>query len=272
MTKDHSRSPSLRVTRGDLPTQLANLIGRRILNGELKPGDQLPPEAELLAQTGVSRTTMREAVKLLVSKGLIEAKPKSGTRVRPSSDWSLLDPTVLRWQFDNRDDLKELLLLFEIRRLIEPEAAALAASRGTNAKRLAIGQAYEALEGSSQTQVNLIEADVGFHIAVLNAAENKYLLSLGTVIEMAIKSTARFSRMRPGGLQHSLPLHRSVYDSILAERPEVARAHMRALLDDAQEDMRMVLERREANPADTPAEHARASKTHGSVGSKPDAF
>ena len=247
MTKDDQKKPSLRVTRGDLPTQLANLVGRRILNGELKPGDQLPPEAQLLEETGVSRTTMREAVKLLVSKGLVEAKPKSGTRVRPSTDWSLLDPTVLRWQFDNRDDLKELLLLFEIRRLIEPEAAALAAARSTDAKRDAIGIAYDALVVSSETQINLIEADVGFHLSVLNAAENKYLLALGTVIEMAIKSTARFSRLRPGGLKHSLPMHKTVYDSILSHRPEVARAHMRALIDDAQEDMRMVLEQREAN-------------------------
>lgn len=245
MTKDSKRKESLRVTRGDLPTQLANLIGRRILNGELRPGDQLPPETELLEESGVSRTTMREAIKLLVSKGLVEAKPKFGTRVRPSTDWSLLDPTVLRWQFDNRDDLEELLLLFEIRRLIEPEAAALAAARGTNAKRDAIGKAYDALAVSSETQFNLIEADVDFHLAVLNAAENKYLLALGTVIEIAIKSTARFSRLRPGGLQHALPLHKTVYDSIVSRRPEVARAHMRALIDDAQEDMQMVLEQRE---------------------------
>lgn len=245
MTKDGQKKASLRVTRGDLPTQLANLIGRRILNGELRPGDQLPPETELLQETGVSRTTMREAVKLLVSKGLVEAKPKSGTRVRPSTEWSLLDPTVLRWQFDSRDDLHELLLLFEIRRLIEPEAAALAAARSSKAHSKAIGAAYDALAISSETQINLIEADVAFHLAVLKAAENKYLLALGTVIEMAIKSTARFSRQRPGGLQHSLPMHKTVYDSILMQRPEVARAHMRALLDDAQEDMKMVLARRD---------------------------
>lgn len=253
MKKDGQKKPSLRVTRGDLPTQLANLIGRRILNGELLPGDQLPPETELLQETGVSRTTMREAIKLLVSKGLVEAKPKSGTRVCPSTDWSLLDPTVLRWQFDNRDDLEELLLLFEIRRLIEPEAAALAAARGTEAKRQAIGVAYDALEKSSETQINLIEADVAFHLSVLNAAENKYLLALATVIEMAIKATARFSRLRPGGLQHSLPMHKTVYDSIISQRPEVARAHMRAMIDDAQEDMRMVLERREASVRPTKA-------------------
>lgn len=250
MTKNGHGKASLRVTRGDLPTQLANLIGRRILNGELRPGDQLPPETELLHETGVSRTTMREAIKLLVSKGLVEAKPKSGTRVRPNSDWSLLDPTVLRWQFDNRDDLAELLLLFEIRRLIEPEAAALAAARSTEAKREAIGHAYDALVVSSETQFNLIEADVKFHLSVLQAAENKYLLALGTVIEMAINATARFSRLRPGGLRHSLPLHKEVYDLILAHRPDVARAHMRALIDDAQEDMRMVLERRKAEGPD----------------------
>jgi len=269
MTGETEKKPSLRVTRGDLPTQLANLIGRRILNGELRPGDQLPPETELLAQTGVSRTTMREAVKLLVSKGLVEAKPKFGTRVRPGTDWNLLDPTVLRWQFDNRDDLDELLLLFEIRRLIEPEAAALAAARSTDVKREAIGKAYDALDVSSRTQVNLIEADVNFHLSVLDAAENKYLLSLGTVIEMAIKSTARFSRLRPGGLQHAMPMHKTVYESILSQRPEVARAHMRALIDDAQEDMRMVLERRETNVADVQTADGRALKARAGGTSKP---
>ncbi|MFN3605986.1 MAG: FadR/GntR family transcriptional regulator [Cypionkella sp.] len=243
MTQSEPKKQSLRVIRGDLPTQLANMIGRRILNGELRPGDQLPAETELLEQTGVSRTTMREAIKLLVSKGLVEAKPKFGTRVRPSTDWSLLDPTVLRWQFDNRSDLHELLLLFEIRRIIEPEAAALAAQRGKAAKTAAIGRAYDTMAAASQTQINLIEADVAFHLAVLDAAENKYFLALGTMIEMAITATARFSRQRPGGLQHALPAHKTVYDSILSQRPEVARAQMRALIDDAQEDMKMVLAR-----------------------------
>jgi len=205
---------SLCVVHGDLPKQLANMIGRCILNGELRPGDQLPPEAEFPGASAVSRATMLEAIKLLVSKGLVEAKPKLGIRVRPSKYWSLLDPTQLPWQFDSHDDIHELVSLFEVRRPLEPEAAALTATRGTETKLSAIGVAYGALEKSSEAQINVIESDVAFHLAVLGAAEDKYLLALGTVIEMAMKSTAQIARQRPGGLRHALALHKAVYDAI----------------------------------------------------------
>ncbi len=158
----------------------------------------------------------------------------------------MLDLTVLHWQSDTRDDLEELLLAFEIRRLNKPEAAALAAARNTGATRAAIGTGLDAVELSSETPINLIAADEDFHLSVLNAARKKYRLALGTGIEMVIKLTARFSRLRPGGLQHALPMHRTVCYSILSRRSKLARADMRALSDEAQEDMRMVPERRAA--------------------------
>ena len=231
------------MNHGDLPTQLADLIGRRILSGSLKSGDQLPPETEFLNQSGVSRTTMREAIKLLASKGLVEAKPKLGTWVRPSKDWSVLDPAVLRWRFEGEgaDNLQDLLSLFEVRRMLEPEAAALAAARGDDAKLGAVRAAYDDLERASDAGDGLIEADVAFHLAVLDAAQNKYLAALGTVIEVAILSTARISLRRPGGLRHALPMHKAVGDAIHSHRPDLARAQMQTLLDDARHDVMTVM-------------------------------
>ena len=240
------RTLSLREQHGDLPTLIASKIGRSILNQELLPGQQLPPETDFLAETGVSRTTMREAVKLLVSRGLVDAKQKIGTRVRPSSDWNLLDPTVLTWLFDTNENLHDLILLFEIRRLIEPEAAAFAASRGTPERLDQIGERYAELERASSTGEGLIAADVAFHMSILRAAENKFLSSLGTVIDTVITTTSRVSVRRPGGLPHSLPSHFAVFDAIRSRHPEVAKAQMWTLINDAQNDVKMILEERSA--------------------------
>src|ERR687887_368640 len=103
-------------------------IGVRILDGELKPGDTLPDNGSL-TESEVSRTVVREAIKVLAAKGLVESRPKVGTRVRQRRDWNLLDPDVLAWLQD--DDVSEEMLhkLTEVRRIIEPAAAELAAAR-----------------------------------------------------------------------------------------------------------------------------------------------
>jgi DNA-binding FadR family transcriptional regulator len=109
------------------PARIAEEIGRRIVTGKLPPGTPLPPETVLLEELGVSRTTLREAFKILAAKGMLSAKPKVGTVVRPESAWSLLDPEVLGWLFESADLDAALAELFETRRMIETEAAGLAA-------------------------------------------------------------------------------------------------------------------------------------------------
>jgi DNA-binding FadR family transcriptional regulator len=105
-------------------------IGRRIVGGELKPGDLLP-EGELIAELDISRTVLREAIKVLGAKGLVEARPRIGTKVSPRSHWRLMDPDVLAWQTEYGFDELFLRNLAEVRSLIEPGAARLAAERAS---------------------------------------------------------------------------------------------------------------------------------------------
>src|SRR4029078_2556995 len=117
-------------------------IGVRILEGELKPGDTLPDNGSL-AEPEVSRTVVGEAIKVLAAKGLVESRPKVGTRVRPRRDWNLLDPDVLAWQVEAGADASFPAQALELRRMIEPAAARLAADRADESQIAALYAAYE---------------------------------------------------------------------------------------------------------------------------------
>ena len=118
--------------RRGLHGEFVHRIGVQILRGDLQPGDALPGEDELSGEYAVSRTVLREAVKVLAAKGLVEARPKTGTRVRPRSKWNLLDPDVLAWRFEASPDGDFFRNIVELRRIVEPEAARLAAERATD--------------------------------------------------------------------------------------------------------------------------------------------
>src|SRR5712691_12619543 len=120
--------------RRGLHGELVHRIGLEILRGELRPGDPLPTEDELSGELGLSRTVLREAVKVLAAKGLVEARPKTGTRVRPRAAWNLLDPDVLAWRSEASPDGDFFRNIVELRRIVEPEAARLAAERATAAE------------------------------------------------------------------------------------------------------------------------------------------
>lgn len=221
--------------RSGRPGAIAEGLGRKILNGEIRPGDALPAETVLIAQWAVSRTTLREAFKLLTAKGLVDARPKRGTIVRPPEDWNLLDPDVLGWQL-RADNLNEIVVeLFEIRRIIEPEGAALAAAQADEAARDTLKRTFALLETHAGDEQDL-EVDVAFHKAILAAAGNRFLRPLGTVIETALRTTVKLSLNRPGGLRFSLPQHKAVLDAILAQDPTTAREAMRILIENAQAD------------------------------------
>src|SRR5213594_3545034 len=129
--------------------RVVHAIGRRILSGDLRPGDLLPAEPDL----GASRTVVREAVKVLAAKGLVESRPKTGTRVRSRDAWNLLDPDVLAWQQDGADgDGTESLLrkMTEVRRIIEPAAAELAAARADARDVAALERALKEMEQAAQ--------------------------------------------------------------------------------------------------------------------------
>ncbi|MDQ0322337.1 DNA-binding FadR family transcriptional regulator [Pararhizobium capsulatum DSM 1112] len=212
-----------------LPAQIAGEIGRRITLGELKVGEILPKESEFLTSLRVSRTTLREALKILSTKGFIEAKPRLGTRVRSPEFWNTLDPVVLAWQggADDQDALAEEL--FEIRSAVEPLAAGLAARRGSAAEYAQIRAAFSHMTEEHATAEAAIEADISFHLQIFQAAHNRFLLPVSSVIRAALTISIPKTLKTFGGLQHSLKMHEAIIDAIEA-RDETRASEAATLL------------------------------------------
>ncbi len=151
-------------SQGGVHVTVVDAIGRWILGGVYDPGDLLPREDDLAEKLGVSRTSVREAVKVLSAKGLLQARRRVGVRVRARDEWNLLDPLVLSWHPDVGRDKSLIDSLIEARRIIEPEAAALAAIRATADDLARIEEAYLGMERNVRTDLEACcEADLRFH-------------------------------------------------------------------------------------------------------------
>ncbi|HEY2985192.1 MAG TPA: GntR family transcriptional regulator, partial [Jatrophihabitantaceae bacterium] len=149
-------------------------LGQRILAGELDEGETLDVPA-LEVEFDVSRTVLREALRVLKAKGLIDARQKRGTFVQPRSEWRLLDPDVVRWQFAGRDDSRFLDDLAEVRGIVEPASARLAALRRDDADIAAMEKALETMSAAVRGEADAVEADLSFHRALLAATHNELL-------------------------------------------------------------------------------------------------
>lgn len=232
---------------GGRPLRIAQSLARDILSGALLPGEQLPTEAVLLERMGVSRTTLREGIKILAAKGMVAPRPKVGTTVRPPADWSLLDPEVLGWLFSGDDLEGALVELFDVRRMIEAESAALAAEMASREQVSAIAAAYQAMVEATSLDAAL-EADVAFHKSIIQATNNRFMAALTSVSETALRATVKLSVRRPGGLPHSLPQHADVLQAIVARNPTESRKSMEHLILSAQSDaIAIARERRRAS-------------------------
>jgi DNA-binding FadR family transcriptional regulator len=220
------------MTRRGLHHEAVEHIGSRIVSGALKEGEVLV-EADLSNQIGISRSGIREAIKVLAAKGLIESRTKIGTSIRPRSAWNMLDPDILWWWSTSGDTRSFLRSVFDMRRLIEPGAAALAAERATDTEIARIAEAYERMGRSTGDIHQAARADRDFHIAIMEATENVILRSLGTFIETALIASFQVTSSLPQALANSLPLHGQVVDAITAHDPEAARHAVEMLLDDS---------------------------------------
>ena len=177
-------------TRGHVAA-VVDILGHRIAANHYTEGEVLPIEQELADSLQVGRNALREAVKVLSGKGLIRTAPRSGTRVRPRDDWNLLDPDVLRWHADPDIATQEFMLdLIEMRRIIEPKAAELAAARATRDEVADILSAYQAMATPDITQQQRIEADIAFHSAILKASHNQVLNHFRFAIATYLKAHA----------------------------------------------------------------------------------
>ena len=166
---------SKKPTRGQVPA-VVDILGLRMAAGEYQEGEVLPVEQDLADSLEVGRNALREAVKVLSGKGLISTAPRSGTKVRPRGEWNMLDPDVLRWHADPDIATEKFMLdLIEMRGIIEPKAAELAAVRATKEEVAAILSAYDTMAGSGEDRQARLEADILFHSAILKASHNEVL-------------------------------------------------------------------------------------------------
>ena len=190
-------------------------------SGEFPQGAALPIESELAAQLGVSRNLLREAVKALASKRLVEVRPRSGTRVRPRGDWHLLDPDVLGWLDAAGQRLPHALDLVEFRLIVEPAASRLAALRATPAEKAGIAAACTALEACIGQPELIPSRDIAFHGSILAASHNSVLNHLGSLIASLMQLQVTTTTDHPGAFERGLPLHRELTQAIA--RGEAAR-------------------------------------------------
>lgn len=218
-----------RKSEGSLSELVAGTIGRRIVSGTYDPGDTLPTEPQIQAEFGVSRTAVREAIRMLSAKGLTVSRPKIGTRVRPRVDWAMLDPEVLRWHVDQNPGDDFIHALFEMREIIEPAAAARAAERATGEELAAIGAAMDGIQNEVRGSPEQIKADIAFHMALLEACQNPMLRSVGAMIQSALEITFSLGWRTVMG-DDAVLQHRAVYDAVRQRNGEEAFLAMRRLL------------------------------------------
>ena len=216
--------------RGGLHGQVDHAIGRHILSGQIRPGERLPAPPLLPA----SRTVLREAIKVLAAKALVESRSKIGTRVRPRHAWYLLDPDVLAWQQDAGSPAAFLRKLTEVRLIVEPAAAELAARRAGATELQTIDEAYRDMEaalcGRARDYAAFDRADMQFHQAIIRACRNDLLEQMSQVVYSALLVSFHATSRLPRQAKRSLPKHRAILDAIRGRQPRRAGEAMRRLV------------------------------------------
>jgi DNA-binding FadR family transcriptional regulator len=214
-----------------MSAQVARIIGTRIVSGEFRPGDSLPIESELCQAYGVSRSTIREAVKNLSAKRLIEVAPKVGTRVLPFASWNLLDPDVLSWRLNAQFDNRIVEDLYEMRQCFEPRACYLAARDGTPEDLERIRRCLADMMSMLQTPALAAAAETEFHLSIIAATHNGLFVTIGGAVKTALRVSFALTQKSPGRPAMEMEPYEAVLGAILARRGDAAADAMRRLLE-----------------------------------------
>jgi DNA-binding FadR family transcriptional regulator len=228
------RANSSRIVGTSVHASVANEIGMRIVRGDYPPGAILPNEAKWAQTFEVSRSAVREAIKMLMAKSLLSSRPKVGSWVEPRERWNLLDRDVLTWYATSPSRESFLKSVQEFRHIIEPEATALAALRRTDEQMAEISAACREM-GEATSLPQRTQADTRFHLAILRASGNELLVPLGALIESALAHLFVFVTREADDLRHAQGLHESIEKAIRLRRPEAARNAVRKLLANTDE-------------------------------------
>lgn len=220
------------IRRDRLYEQVARQIEEGIIKGYLKPGEGLPPERDLVTQYGVSRTVIREAINSLSTKGLVRVVHGKGVSVAPMEDWKVLDAGLLSALSHS---LAELL---ELRKILEVEAAGLAAERATDQDLQAISTALDTYEKAFNNVEERVQADIDFHAAISRATENHLLSIILEPLGELLRSSRKATLGVPAGAEKSRVAHNRICEAIRRRDAAGARQAMRQHLNEVEEDFR----------------------------------
>jgi len=199
-----------------LADQVARELGRRIVASRYRPGELIENEATLAERYEVSRTVVRDAVKILVGKGMLDVRRGIGTRVRSRRAWALLDDDVMAWHLDAPPRADFLRHLTDMRVIVEPEACRWAAQRGSEEAIDEVMSALSAMEAEEGSLEDFVIADASFHRAILHAADNEILSAMEGLIFSALLISIRLTNSDARRNADSLPFHRDVAAAIVA--------------------------------------------------------
>jgi DNA-binding FadR family transcriptional regulator len=222
-----------RVPLRNLHSQVLWQLGVAIVRGDYQENSILPPDADLLGRFGVSRTVLREALKTLAAKGMIEPRARIGTRVLPRRRWNLFDADVLAWHFETGPDVAFLRSLAEVRIGVELESAALAAERRTEEQARALLDCAANM-GAATSAVEFARADLAFHRIVAEASGNPFMASISALVELALTASFTISSPveEPALLEAAVLSHRRIATAIAEGRADEARAAMRTVISE----------------------------------------
>jgi len=213
--------------------QIVNQIEQRIIAGDLKVGDQLPPENELAEQFGVSRTAVREAVKALREKRLVEIRIGKGTFITNAAPETMRRSLGLIMKLGAANSSAHLV---EVREILEPEIAALAATRITEEYISAMQQAVVTMDTALDDVVVFVEADLDFHLALAEGTQNPIIpILMDSIIDMLREQRKRIG-LASGGLERGQFHHKRILDAVIHRDSQAARQAMQDHLQQVRED------------------------------------
>ena len=205
-------------------------LAARIFDGSILPGDKLPTEHQLCDEFGVSRTVIRDALRSLSEKGLIQARPHSGTTVRGIEHWNFLDPQLINWAREMGDREGFFDMLMEARTALEVQTVGIAAAKATPEDLARIERALIEFERATEAVPPDLDAfntaDIEFHLAILAATKNLILQQFGALIKAALRATFEAALDGEKISEESPGVHRKLFEAIRDHDPETARAHM----------------------------------------------
>ncbi|ALS99752.1 FadR/GntR family transcriptional regulator [Lacimicrobium alkaliphilum] len=234
-----------RIENLNLSQRVTNELGRAIVSGEYTIESGLPTEAKLCDEYGISRTAIREAVKMLAAKGLISSRPRQGIRVEEPSNWNLYDTSVLKWLLSSSPSLHVLREFLQMRLAIEPQAAALAAEFGKDEDIDQIEYALNDMKTAAEDpQASMHDADLRFHTSILYASGNRFFFQLREFISTALDVSIQHTTPAKGNDMSVAEDHGKIYTAIRNRQPERAKNMMTYLIDEAMSFIEQEIQRK----------------------------